>query len=153
MIQLINTSKNFGDVIALRSTDLSIEEGKTTVLIGPSGCGKSTILRLIIGLLEPSTGYVKLKEERVSPANILELRRRMGYVIQDGGLFPHLTAGQNVTLMAKHLKRPADKIQARVEELCELTHFPKDGLDRYPRRTVRGTTAARKPNASFGVRP
>ena len=132
MIQLKNASKRFGDVIALHSTDLSIEEGKTTVLIGPSGCGKSTILRLIIGLLEPSTGYVKFAEERVSPANILELRRRMGYVIQDGGLFPHLTAAQNVSLMAKHLKRPADKIRARLDELCELTHFPKDGLDRYP---------------------
>ena len=132
MIQLKNTSKHFGDVVALHPTDLSIAEGQTTVLIGPSGCGKSTILRLIIGLLEPTTGYVGFKEERVSSGNILELRRRMGYVIQDGGLFPHLTAAQNVTLMAKHLKRPADEIQARLEELCELTHFPKDGLDRYP---------------------
>ena len=132
MIQLKNTSKHFGDVVALHPTDLSIAEGQTTVLVGPSGCGKSTILRLIIGLLEPTTGYVGFKEERVSPGNVLELRRRMGYVIQDGGLFPHLTAAQNVTLMAKHLKRPADEIQARLEELCELTHFPKDGLDRYP---------------------
>lgn len=132
MIQLKNTSKHFGDVVALHPTDLSIAEGQTTVLIGPSGCGKSTILRLIIGLLEPTTGYVGFKEERVSPGNVLELRRRMGYVIQDGGLFPHLTAAQNVTLMAKHLKRPADEIQARLEKLCELTHFPKDGLDRYP---------------------
>ena len=132
MIQLTNTSKHFGEVIALRTTDLSIEEGKTTVLIGPSGCGKSTILRLIIGLLEPTTGCVKFKGKRVSPANILELRRRMGYVIQDGGLFPHLTAGQNVTLMAKHLKRPADKIRAKLKELCDLTQFPEDGLDRYP---------------------
>ena len=109
MIQLKNTSKYFGDVVALHPTDLSIAEGQTTVLIGPSGCGKSTILRLIIGLLEPTTGYVGFKEERISSGNILELRRRMGYVIQDGGLFPHLTAAQNVTLMAKHLKRPADE--------------------------------------------
>ena len=132
MIQFNNVGKHFGDVLALHPTDLSIAEGQTTVLIGPSGCGKSTILRMIVGLIEPTTGYVKFKEERVSPANILELRRRMGYVIQDGGLFPHLTAAQNVTLMAKHLKRPANELQARLEELCELTHFPKDGLERYP---------------------
>lgn len=132
MIELNNTSKQFGDVVALHPTDLIVAEGQTTVLIGPSGCGKSTILRLVVGLLEPTTGYVKFKEERVSSANILELRRRMGYVIQDGGLFPHLTAAQNVTLMAKHLKRPVGEIQARLAELCELTHFPKDGLDRYP---------------------
>lgn len=132
MIELKNTSKNFGDIVALHPTDLSITEGKTTVLIGPSGCGKSTILRLIIGLLEPTTGYVEFEGERVSPDNILELRRRMGYVIQDGGLFPHLTAAENVTLMAKHLKRPAKDMQTRLEELCELTHFPRDGLNRYP---------------------
>ncbi len=132
MIELKNTSKNFGDIVALHPTDLSIVEGKTTVLIGPSGCGKSTILRLIIGLLEPTTGYVEFEGKRVSPDNILELRRRMGYVIQDGGLFPHLTAAENVTLMVKHLKRPAKDMQRRLEELCELTHFPRDGLNRYP---------------------
>ena len=132
MIQLNNVSKHFGDVVALHPTDMSIAEGETTILIGPSGCGKSTILRLIVGLLEPTTGYVKLKEERVSPANILELRRRMGYVIQDGGLFPHLTAAQNVTVMAKHLKLPPHEIRARLEELCDLTRFPIDGLNRYP---------------------
>jgi len=132
MIELKNTSKNFGDIVALHPTNLSITEGKTTVLIGPSGCGKSTILRLIIGLLEPTTGYVEFEGKRVSPDNILELRRRMGYVIQDGGLFPHLTAAENVTLMVKHLKRPAKDMQRRLEELCELTHFPRDGLNRYP---------------------
>ena len=132
MIELKNISKHFGDIVALHPTDLSMTAGKTTVLIGPSGCGKSTILRLIIGLLEPTTGYVEFEGKRVSPDNILELRRRMGYVIQDGGLFPHLTAAENVTLMVKHLKRPAKDMQRRLEELCELTHFPRDGLNRYP---------------------
>lgn len=132
MIQLKKISKYFGDAAALHPTDLNITEGQTTVLIGPSGCGKSTILRLIVGLLEPTSGYVRFKDENVSAANILKLRRRMGYVIQDGGLFPHLTAAQNVTLMAKHLNLSADKVQTRLEELCELTHFPEDGLNRYP---------------------
>jgi len=129
MVQLNHVSKYFADVAALHPTDLIIKEGQTTVLIGPSGCGKSTILRLIVGLLEPTSGYVKLKGEGVSPANILKLRRRMGYVIQDGGLFPHLTAAQNVTLMARHLNQSAEEIQYRLEELCTLTHFPEDGLN------------------------
>ena len=132
MIQLKNISKHFGAVAALHPTDLNIKEGQTTVLIGLSGCGKSTILRLIVGLLEPTSGYVQLNGERVSPANILEMRRRMGYVIQDGGLFPHLTAAQNVVLMAKYLKLSAEKIHTRLEKLCTLTHFPEDGLSRYP---------------------
>ena len=122
----------FGDVVALHSTNLQIAAGQTTVLIGPSGCGKSTILRLIIGLLTPTSGAVEFEGESVSQTNILTLRRRMGYVIQDGGLFPHLTAAQNVTLMARHLQTfQEDEIQAKLDELCELTRFPKDGLARY----------------------
>ena len=132
MIQLNNASKRFGDVVALHPTSLTIQPSKTTVLIGPSGCGKSTILRLMNGLLEPTTGVVEFEGHRVSRSNVLEFRQRMGYVIQDGGLFPHLTAAQNVTLMAKHLGNPFDETQQRLEELCDLTHFPADGLSRYP---------------------
>ena len=131
-IALRDVEMRFGDVVALHSTNLQIEAGQTTVLIGPSGCGKSTILRLIIGLLTPTSGAVEFEGESVSQANILTLRRRMGYVIQDGGLFPHLTAAQNVTLMARYLQTfQEDEIQAKLEELCELTRFPKDGLARY----------------------
>lgn len=132
MIRLNNASKQFGDTVALYPTSLTIESAKTTVLIGPSGCGKSTILRLMNGLLQPTSGDVEFEGQRVSRDNALELRRRMGYVIQDGGLFPHLTASQNVTLMAKHLAIPLDETQQRLIELCELTHFPEDGLRRYP---------------------
>ena len=131
-IALRNIEMRFGEVVALYSTDLQIAAGQTTVLIGPSGCGKSTILRLIIGLLTPTSGTVEFEGAPVSQNNILTLRRRMGYVIQDGGLFPHLTAAQNVTLMARHLHTlQEDEIQAKLNELCELTHFPKDGLARY----------------------
>ncbi len=131
-IALRNIEMRFGEVVALYSTDLQIAAGQTTVLIGPSGCGKSTILRLIIGLLTPTSGTVEFERAPVSQNNILTLRRRMGYVIQDGGLFPHLTAAQNVTLMARHLRTlQEDEIQAKLNELCELTHFPKDGLARY----------------------
>src|SRR5690242_19634694 len=132
MIRLESVSKKFGTTVALHETDLWIETGETTALIGPSGCGKSTILRLIIGLLEPTTGTIEIDGQRVSPANILELRRRIGYVIQEGGLFAHLTAAQNVLLMAKHLNRPAPQMESRLHELCELSNFPANGLGRYP---------------------
>ncbi|HTD15378.1 MAG TPA: ATP-binding cassette domain-containing protein, partial [Chthoniobacterales bacterium] len=132
MIELKSVSKSFGTMVALHETDLCLEAGKTTALIGPSGCGKSTILRLIIGLLEPTTGTITIEGHRVSATEILSLRRRIGYVIQEGGLFAHLTAGQNVLLMAKHLKRPLGEMRTRLGELCELTHFPENALSRYP---------------------
>ncbi|MEA3205578.1 MAG: osmoprotectant transport system ATP-binding protein [Verrucomicrobiota bacterium] len=132
MIELESVSKKFGSTIALHETNLRIEAGKTTVLIGASGCGKSTILRLIVGLLEPTTGTVKIEGQRVSADNLLALRRRIGYVIQEGGLFAHLTAAQNVLLMAKHLKLPAQQMETRLRELSELTHLPENALSRYP---------------------
>jgi osmoprotectant transport system ATP-binding protein len=132
MIKLSSVSKKFGTTVALHETNLDVSAGKTTVLIGPSGCGKSTILRLIIGLLEPTGGTIEIDGDRVTPTNILPLRRRIGYVIQEGGLFAHLTARQNILLMAKHLKQPAERMETRLHELCELTHFPEHALPRYP---------------------
>lgn len=132
MIQLQGVSKHFGPVAALNPTDLVFEERKTTVLIGPSGCGKSTILRLIIGLLEPSTGRLRFDGTFISPETILQVRRRMGYVIQEGGLFPHLTARQNILLLATHLGRPREEMQSRLLELSELARLPQDSLARYP---------------------
>jgi osmoprotectant transport system ATP-binding protein len=134
MIELKGVSKRYGGVTALQPTDLRIETGRTTALIGPSGCGKSTLLRLIVGLIEPSSGSIEFDGRTLqpSPNDILQLRRRMGYVIQDGGLFPHLTAAQNVLLMAQHLKHPAAENARRLQELCALTRFPTDGLNRYP---------------------
>ena len=132
MIELESVSRKFGGTTALHETDLCFAAGRTTVLIGPSGCGKSTILRLIIGLLEPTTGMVKIEGQPVSASNVLSLRRRIGYVIQEGGLFAHLTAAQNVLLMAKHLNQPAGQMQTRLRELCELSHFPENALTRYP---------------------
>jgi osmoprotectant transport system ATP-binding protein len=132
LIQLANVSKTFGAAAALHPTDLAFERGKTTVLIGPSGCGKSTLLRLIIGLLEPDGGTIHFDGIPVAATNLAQLRRGIGYVIQDGGLFPHLTARKNVLLMATHLKKPADEMQRRLSQLCALTRFPEAALDRYP---------------------
>src|SRR5205085_5409008 len=117
---------------ALHPTDRAFERGKTTVLIGPSGCGKSTVLRLIIRLLDPESGTIRFAGSATTGANISALRRRIGYVIQDGGLFPHLTARKNILLMASHLKWPPEKINSRLAELSALTRFPEAALDRFP---------------------
>src|SRR5437588_8504861 len=132
LVELHGVSQTYGPAIALYPTALDFERGKTTVLIGPSGCGKSTLLRLIIRLLDPDAGTIRFDGVPITAANISELRRRIGYVIQDGGLFPHLTARKNVLLMAAHLKKQAGEMQRRLAELCALTRFPEAALDRYP---------------------
>jgi osmoprotectant transport system ATP-binding protein len=131
-VKLVDVSKRYADAAALYPTNLSIERGKTTVLIGPSGCGKSTLLRLIIGLIEPDSGSIKFDGEPITPDKIGALRRRIGYVIQEGGLFPHLTARANVLLMAHHVGKSREEMQSRLVELCELTRFSDNLLPRYP---------------------
>ena len=132
MIRFETVSHRFGQVEALRGVDFEVEAGRTTVLIGPSGCGKSTLLHLVLGLLTPTSGKVIVDGQTVEPRTVLELRRRIGFVIQGGGLFPHLTAAGNVTLMARHLGQPESRIRRRLDELCTLTHFPPGALSRYP---------------------
>jgi osmoprotectant transport system ATP-binding protein len=130
MIELKDVSKSYGAKQALQPTAHIFAKGRTTALIGPSGCGKSTLLRLAMGLVRPTSGSIQFDGASVS--DWISTRRKMGYVVQDGGLFPHLTAGENVSLMAKHLGWDQAKVSARLNELCDLTHFPADGLPRYP---------------------
>ena len=132
LVKLVNVSKHYADAAALHPTNLSIEHGKITVLIGPSGCGKSTLLRLIIRLIQPDSGSIMFEGEPITPDNIDMLRRRIGYVIQEGGLFPHLTARANVVLMARHVGRSQEEMQPRLQELCDLTRFSENLLSRYP---------------------
>lgn len=130
MLSAQNVTKKYGDAVALDSVSLEPPNGKTTVLIGPSGCGKSTLLRAFIHLIPVDDGYVRFSGEVVSSANALSVRRRVGYVLQDGGLFPHLTARRNVSLLADLLHEPdADE---RVRNLCSLVHLDESMLDRYP---------------------
>ena len=132
LVQLRGIAKTFGDAPAVHDVDLSIERGKTTVLIGPSGCGKSTLMRLIIGLIEPDRGEIQFDGAQLRAEKIDTVRQRVGYVIQEGGLFPHLTARGNVLLMARHLGRDENEMGERLRELCALTRFPETLLDRYP---------------------
>ena len=132
MIELRGVSKSFGQTRVFRSFDLAVTPGITTVLIGPSGCGKSTLLRLMVGLVRPDLGSVSFEGRDVFPQSLLSLRRRIGYVIQEGGLFPHLTARQNVVIMARYLRYGSRRIEGRLRELADVTLFPTEGLDRFP---------------------
>src|SRR6516162_2289408 len=132
LVRLDQISKSYGASAALKPVTLALARGQTTVLIGPSGCGKSTLLRLVIGLIRPDRGEIQFDNERVRAGRWSAVRRRTGYVIQEGGLFPHLTARENVVLMARHWGRPRKFVRQRLGELCELTRFPAEALKRYP---------------------
>lgn len=132
MIRFHNVGKSFGNEVALRPIDLEIPANKTTVLIGLSGSGKSTILRLISGLIQPTTGWIEIDGEKLSPKTLPHFRRRMGYVIQNGDLFPHLTARRNILLVAQKLRLGMDEMTIRMEQLCVLARFSTHLLDRYP---------------------
>ncbi len=132
MLTLSGVSKRYNGTTVLAPTDLPVTAGETTVLIGPSGCGKSTLLRLMVGLIRPDTGSITLGGTKLAQSNLLELRRRMGYVIQEGGLFPHLTVRDNVTVMARYLQRDADWVARRLADLAQLVRLPVDLMSRFP---------------------
>ncbi|MGO1540047.1 MAG: ATP-binding cassette domain-containing protein [Luteimonas sp.] len=132
MFELRAVDKRYGRTVALDAVDLRIAAGETTALIGPSGAGKSTVLRMLIGLEWPDSGEVRFDGEPLRREGLLEQRRRIGYVIQEGGLFPHLTAAGNVALLARTLGWERARIDTRMEELAQLCRLPGDALQRYP---------------------
>src|SRR5688500_8851851 len=123
MIDLQNVRKRFGAHTAVDGIDLHCEAGQTQALIGPSGCGTSTLLRMMVGLVAPDEGDVVFDGQRLGKANITEVRRRIGYVIQEGGLFPHLTARENAKIMPRFLGWTIEKTDAKVAELLKLAHL------------------------------
>lgn len=125
-------SKRYGAVLALDDISLAFAAGSTTALIGSSGSGKSTVLRLLLGLEWPDRGCVRADGRALGRDDVLALRRRVGYVTQDGGLFPHLTAVGNLALLPRHLGWDVGRIRQRAEELAALTHLPQGVLERYP---------------------
>lgn len=131
MISVQNISKTY-DQKVLKGVSLDIQEGETVSLIGPSGCGKSTLLRIVMGLIDADSGRVLINGRQLKQQNVLDLRRQMGYVIQSGGLFPHLTARENLTLVTGFLGWEKEKESRRIEELCELTNIAPSDLDRPP---------------------
>jgi len=131
-ITVKNIFKSYNGEKALKNFNAEFESGRTSVLIGPSGCGKSTLIRIITGLTNPDDGTVEFDGATLSHQNVNELRRQIGYVIQDGGLFPHLTAEENITLMAKYTGTDTQIIDERISDLTSLTKIPEDKLSSYP---------------------
>ena len=132
MLAFENVTKSFGGPPAVDDVSLEVPAGQTMALIGSSGCGKSTLMRMLVGLETPDRGVVSVHGIAVEPSSLAEIRSRIGYVIQEGGLFPHLTARQNVALAVQPHGWSEDRIEERLKTLVDLTHFPYDGLARYP---------------------
>jgi osmoprotectant transport system ATP-binding protein len=132
VITLKDVSKSYRGRVALDHTTLEVPAQRCLAMIGPSGCGKSTLLRLVVGLIQPDTGEITVAGTRLTRESARSLRLRLGYVIQDGGLFPHLSAAANVTLMANELHWEPARTRQRLAELAELTRLPLDLLARYP---------------------
>ena len=138
MISFRSVSKSFVDAngretVALRDLNLSIDAGEVHCLIGTSGCGKTTSLRLVNRLEEPSAGQVLVGGEDVAGVDIIRLRRRIGYVIQSGGLFPHMTVAQNISVLNVLEGQRPDQMERRVNELLDLVHLEAAQFaERYP---------------------
>lgn len=138
MLRIMNVSKAFQQETAVQDFSLNMAAGQITALIGPSGCGKSTLLKMIMGLELADNGKVMLEDVPVEPQSILQLRRKIGYVIQDGGLFPHLSARENIVLMADYLNWNKERQTQRLIELMELTQLSNGLIDRYPQQLSGG---------------
>ncbi|MPY80105.1 MAG: betaine/proline/choline family ABC transporter ATP-binding protein [Actinophytocola sp.] len=141
MISLRDVSKRYSgaDAEAVRPLSIDIERGEFLVLVGPSGCGKTTTLRMINRLVEPSGGEIWVDGKNATRVDADELRRHIGYVIQQVGLLPHMTIGENVGLVPKLLGWGKDRIRQRVTELLDLVGLDPDTYrSRYPKQLSGG---------------
>jgi osmoprotectant transport system ATP-binding protein len=138
VIELREVSKRFGDRVALDGVSIDVQPGTVHVLLGSSGSGKSTVLRVVLGLVAPDEGQVRVDGTPVNEATRSTLVKGMGYVVQDGGLYPHLTAFDNVALPAQVSGWPAARTRARAAELGEMVGLDEDTLRRYPRELSGG---------------
>jgi osmoprotectant transport system ATP-binding protein len=127
-----HVTKRFGALTALEDLNLEFQAGTVNAVIGSSGSGKSTLLRLLLGLEWPDSGHVRIAGDELTRAARLAIRQRIGYVIQEGGLFPHLRVRDNLALLPRYLRWPASRILARTRELLELMQLPASVLERYP---------------------
>ena len=138
MIQIEDVSKTYGTTTVIRSLSLRIGPGETLALIGPSGCGKTTLLKMINRMTPLSTGVIRVGGVDVMDVDPVELRRGIGYVIQQIGLLPHLTVGQNISFVLK-LKGAAESVRnARAEELIRLVGLPPEYLTKRPQQLSGG---------------
>ena len=139
MIEFKNVSKSFNGRKILKDINITIQDKELVVFIGPSGCGKTTTLKMINKLLTPTTGEILIDGKKLADRNTIKLRRNMGYVIQQAGLLPHLTIGDNIGLIASIEKMPKDVIAAKVIELLNLVGLDPDTYkDKYPNQLSGG---------------
>ncbi|GAA1533462.1 MULTISPECIES: betaine/proline/choline family ABC transporter ATP-binding protein [Brevibacterium] len=141
MIRLEGLTKRFPGqrANAVDELTLDIHEGEIVVLVGPSGCGKTTTMKMINRIIEPSAGRIILKGQDVTTTNADELRRRIGYVIQQVGLFPHMTIGENIATVPKLIGWDAKRVRSRVDELMSMVNMDPDQYrDRYPKQLSGG---------------
>jgi len=131
-IELKNVTKRFGNDIAVDNLSLGIEKGTLTMLIGPSGCGKTTTMKMINRLVQLDEGEIKLNGTSVYDINAVQLRRTIGYVIQEIGLFPHFTVFDNIATVPRLLHWDEKKIKKRVEELLDMVTLDSSYAQRYP---------------------
>ena len=132
MIDIQNLTKRFASHIAVDNVSLTVGQGETLVLLGTSGCGKTTTLKMINRLIEPTSGSISVDGVDVVKQAGPDLRRRIGYVIQDGGLFPHYTVAESIATVPKLLGWDQDTIQTRIRELITKLQLPETVLNRYP---------------------
>lgn len=138
MISLKAIHKSFGTKPVLTGLSLELRESHSLALLGLSGSGKTTILRLICGLIFPDQGEVRVGSDAVEKANLRRIRERIGYVSQDGGLFPHLSARENLELAGEAAGWNRERIRARIEELSSLTRIEPELLKQLPRELSGG---------------
>lgn len=133
MIEFRHVSKDFHGKVVLSDISMEIPTGELTVLIGPSGCGKTTTLKMINRLLSPSSGEIWIDGKNIETLDKVQLRRRIGYVIQQGGLFPHMTIRENIEIIARLAKGDPQAISRKTNQLMEMVDLdPTEYLDRYP---------------------
>lgn len=133
MIEFVNITKRFKENEVIKDMSFSINAGELVVLIGESGCGKTTTLKMINRLIEPTSGTILINGEDITKKNIINLRRNIGYVIQQTGLFPHMTVRENIEIIPKASKKDPNEIKAKTLELMEMIGMnPEQFLDRYP---------------------
>jgi len=132
MIQVEHLSKHFGAVKAVDDISFEVKEHENLILLGTSGCGKTTTLKMLNRLIEPTSGGIRINGEDVLKQKPEELRRGIGYVLQNTGLFPHYTIAENIAIVPQLLKWDNKRIENRTAELIEKLHLSTDQLKAYP---------------------
>lgn len=133
IIQFNHVSKDYGQNAAVNDLSFSIDKGEFITVLGSSGCGKTTTLKMLNGLIQPTSGTIKVDGKRLSDWDLVDLRRHMGYVVQQIGLFPHMTIADNIAVVPKMLGWGQEKINQRVQKLLKLVQLdPTQFANRYP---------------------